>query len=161
MRSQPSTRQSHRRAAGALAALAAAVALAGCGSPSPAKERSDIRGVITDFLGALGRGEAYTACAHATPAGQGQIVHVLGPELTNFGINGCLNVLYVIHKDMKRPLREILQTATVGRVQLHGDSATVRWSAVSSPRGELGSAIQQTHPIELTRTNGVWLLTKI
>lgn len=144
-----------------LATLALATLLAGCGGASAAKERVDIRHTISSFLFALARGAGEGACAHSTPGGQQEIVSVLGPELQNFDIYGCADVVYVTGAQMKPALRRVLETATVATVNLHGSKASVDWSQVRSPHGNVGAVIGTTKPIRLIDSYGVWLITAL
>jgi hypothetical protein len=149
-----------RRGACCFATVALATLLAGCGGTSATKERVDIRHTISSFLSALARG-AGDGCAHATPAGQQEIVSVLGPELQNFDIYGCADVVYVTGAQMKPALRRVLETATVATINLHGDTASVDWSQVRSPHGDVAAVIGTTKPIRLIDSYGVWLITAL
>lgn len=158
---KPQRRQSWTRRIGACSACALALVLTSCGSASPAQDRSAIRKVLTSFLFAVARGAGDTACAHATPAGQQTIVNAVGPELQNFQIYGCADVVYVTGAQMSKANRAILEHAYVGKIALHGSHATVAWSQIASPTGNTSDVFPQRTPIQLTEASGVWLITKL
>jgi hypothetical protein len=140
--------------------VALALVLAGCGSSgssvSPAKQRVEIRNTLSRFLRALATADGTAACRELTPAGQASVIHTIGPELTNFGINTCAQVVHVTGAQLTPKLRRELTTATVGAVMLLGSTATVQWSAITSRAGEVGAFFAHPKPIRLAEVSGSW-----
>jgi hypothetical protein len=148
------------RRAGAGSAVALALVLAGCGSNgssvSPATQRVEIRDTLGTFLRALAAADGTAACRELTPTGQASVIHAIGPELTNFGINTCAQVVHVTGAQLTPKLRRELTTATVGAVTLAGSSATVQWSAITSPAGDVGAFFGHPKPVRLVEVKGGW-----
>jgi hypothetical protein len=149
-----------RQGTAALLTLAAIALLAACGGASPAK-RAVIRSVIASYLRGVAHGDGNAACAHATPSGQNKIVSVLGPELQNFDIYGCSDVVYVTGAQMSKQNRRILDSVKVGTVTIDGSTASVDATQITSPYGSAAALIGTTAPIRLVDSYGVWLITQL
>ena len=135
--------------------------LAACGGSSPSASRAAVRAVLRSFLHAVAKGDGRVACGHGTPAGQQKIVAALGPELQNFDIYGCDDVVYVTGAQMSRANRLRLETARITRVELDGSHATVPLASLTSPHGPISTELGKVGPIRLVESYGVWLITAL
>jgi len=144
-----------------LAPLLVCSLLVACGGGSTTGDRAAIRSVLTSFFNALAHGDGRVACAHASPPGQQRIVATIGPELQNFGIYGCADVVYVTGAQMKPAGRRALETARIARITVNGTKATVALSALSSPNGSVAVELDTQAPIRLVDSYGVWLITSL
>jgi hypothetical protein len=151
------------RRAGAV--VVAAVLLAGCGgrggAPSAATERRAVRATVRTFMRALAAADGASACAALTGSGQSSVIATIGPELGNFGIDSCAQVVQVTGAQLGAGLRRELAGAQVGAVALHGVRATVRWSAVTSPSGDIAAYFGRAEPIDLVETDGSWKISAL
>jgi hypothetical protein len=140
-----------------LAATAAvAIALAGCGggpSGSPASQRAAVRRTIVTFMRELAAGNGMVACGGLTVGGASSLSATLGPELGNFGINGCVGVVGVIGSGLSATLRDDLTTVTVGAVALDGSKATVAWSGLPTA---VAAFFGSSKPIALVWEKSFW-----
>jgi len=140
------------------AAVAVAVALAACGggpSGSAASQRAAVRRTVVTFMRELAAGNGTVACEGLTVGGASSLAATLGPELGNFGIDGCVQVVGVIGSGLSATLRGELDRATVGAVTLNGSNAAVRWSAL--PRA-VAAFFGSSKPIALVWEKGFWYL---
>jgi len=147
---------------GGAAALTLAAVLAGCGaSASPTAQSGEIRDTIRTFMRGLAEADGARACRVLTPAGQASVIKTVGPELKNFGIDTCAQVVHLTGIQLTAKLREELASATVGAVALHGSTATVRWSAITSPGGDVGAFFGNPRPVTLVDVDGVWRISSL
>lgn len=147
-----------------LAAIAAsALLLAACGSThaAPAKQRSDVRVTVTGLLRDLAAGNGAAVCARLTTAGRSSLIKAVGPELSNFGITSCEQVVHITGMQLSAQLRSELRHAAVGVVAVHGSRATVRWADVTSPQGDLGAFFGHPPALQLVAANGAWLVSSL
>jgi len=100
-------------------------------------------------------------CDRLTSRGQESVIQTIGPELTHFGINGCAPVVRVTALQLTRKQRRELRQATVGAVALNGPNATVPWSEISSPGGDVAAYFGRSKPISLVQSNGTWLIDSL
>jgi hypothetical protein len=159
---KPATKPSKRWTAIRLVTLVGVCSLvAACGSSSPASQRKAIRAVVTNFLYALAHGDGDVACAHATPSGQQKIVNAIGPELQNFDIYGCADVVYTTGAQMTAAHRKSLETARVGKIALQKSTATIPLSSLTSPDGSVDVVLGTKAPVRLIDSYGVWLIISL
>jgi hypothetical protein len=148
------------RRAGAV--FVTAVVLAGCGGGVPAAtQRRDVRATVRTFMRELAAAHGAIACAGLTPAGQSSVIATIGPELGNFGIDSCAQVVRVTGAQLSAPLRRELASVQVGAVALHGARATVRWSAVTSRFGDVAAYFGRAEAIELADADGFWKISSL
>ena len=149
-----------RAAIGAVLALALASQLAGCGkSVPPAKQRGEVRSTISTFMRELAAANGKVACEALTAAGQGSLIQTIGPELGNFGIETCPQVVQVTGFQLAAKVRRELASVTVGAVTLHGSTATVQWAAIQSPAGNVASFFGHPKAVQLADVHGFWAIT--
>jgi hypothetical protein len=155
-------RPSRRVGARCLAAIVLAAALAGCGGKSvpAATQRADVRATIRTFMRELAAGNGQVACEGLTVGGQSSMISVVGPELGNFGIDSCAQVVQVTGSELTAKLRRELASVTVGAVKLDGAGATVPWSSIRSPAGDISSYFGHARPLELLDIHGFWYLSR-
>jgi len=151
-----------RAGAGAAAALTVVALLAGCGtSVSPATQRAEIRGTLDTFMRELAAGDGTIACERLTSAGQASVIHTIGPELANFGIDTCAQVVHLTGTQLTPRLRGELAGVMVGAVAVHDSTATVRWSAITSPAGDVAAYFGRPKPVTLSNVDGVWRISAL
>jgi hypothetical protein len=155
-------RPSRRAGAGCLVAIALAAALAGCGGKSvpSATQRVEIRATVRTFMRELAAGNGQVACEGLTVGGQSSMISVVGPELGNFGIDSCAQVVQVTATELTAKLRRELSSVTVGAVELHGAGATVSWSSIRSPVGDVSGYFGHARPLELLDIHDFWYLSR-
>jgi hypothetical protein len=139
-------------------AVALALALAGCGggpSGSVASQRAAVRRTIVTFMRELAAGNGAVACEGLTVGGASSLTAALGPELGNFGIDGCVGIVGVIGSGLSATLRDELARVTVGAVTLDGSKATVRWTALPSA---VAAFFGSSKPIALIWEKKFWYL---
>jgi hypothetical protein len=139
-----------------VATIAVALALAGCGggpSGSAASQRTAVRRTIVTFMRELAAGNGMVACEGLTVGGASSLSATLGPELGNFGIDGCVAVVGVIGSGLSATLRNQLANVTVGAVTLDGSKATVSWSALPSA---VAAFFGSSKPITLIWEKNFW-----
>jgi hypothetical protein len=149
---------------GPAAALAlAALILTGCGGgakgSSAATQREAVRATLRTFLRELSVGHGQIACEGLTSAGASSVIGVIGPELGNFGINSCAQVVQVTGSQLTSKLRRELASAKIGAVALHGSGATVAWSAITSPGGDVGAYFGHPRPVRFAYLRGYWYIS--
>jgi hypothetical protein len=149
-----------RRAAGI---VALALLLAGCGSKhvAPTAQRAQVRATVASLLHDFAAGNGQAVCARLTTAGETSLIKTVGPELVNFGITRCDQVVHVTATQLSAQVRNELRHATVGAVALQGGKATVEWSEIRSPEGDLGAFFGHPRPVMLLAVNGVWLVSAL
>jgi hypothetical protein len=149
----------------AAAMALAAVILAGCGGgarePSAAAQRNAVRATLATFLRELSAGHGQIACEGLTAAGASSVIGVIGPELGNFGIDSCAQVVQVTGSQLTPALRRELASVRIGAVALHGSSATVAWSAITSPGGDLGAYFGHPRPVRFAYLNRFWYISSL
>jgi hypothetical protein len=96
------------------------------------------------------------ACEGLTAAGQGSLIQTIGPELGNFGIETCAQVVQVTGVQLAPKVRSELASVTVGAVTLHGSTATVQWAAIVSPAGNVASFFGHPKAVQLADVDGFW-----
>lgn len=159
-RLKPPAAPSRAARAGALA-LAAAALIAGCGGSGvpTATQRALIRATVRTFMRELAIANGTVACEGLTVGGQGNLIGVIGPELGNFGIDSCAQVVQLTGSQLTPRLRAELETVTVGAVAVSGSNATVRWPAITSPRGDVAAYFGHPPPIRLSYIHGFWYIS--
>lgn len=100
--------------------LLSVVALAGCGGGASADRQ--IRTTFADYQNAFVKGDARKACGLLTPAAQRQAVK--GGR--DFGLKTCTAVLRRGHDSLSPPQLAEVRKATIRKVEIKGDTATVR-----------------------------------
>jgi hypothetical protein len=162
MRHEPRHRPVRATATGCLLAIALAGVLAGCGSSRPPSgtQRSAVRATIRTFMSELAAGNGKVACEGLTLGGQSSMIAVVGPELGNFGIDTCAQVVHVTAVELTTSLRRELASVAVGAVELHGTSATVPWSSIHSPAGDVSAYFGHAKPLELDEIRGFWYISR-
>jgi hypothetical protein len=141
-----------------VAIAAAALLLCACGggpSGSPASQRGAVRRTIVTFMLEFAAGDGMVACGGLTVGGASSLAAAVGPELGNFGINGCVAVIGATASELNATLREELKSVTVATVALHGSDATVRWSAL--PRA-VATYFGSPTPITLIWEHNFWYI---
>lgn len=101
------------------------------------------------------------ACEGLTVAGSQSVIATIGPELGNFGINSCVQVVSLTGGQLTAALRRELANVSVGAVALHGASATVRWSAVTSRYGDVAAYFGHPKALILSEIRGFWYLSRL
>jgi hypothetical protein len=146
--------------AGALA-LAAAALIAGCGRSgvSIATQRARIRATVRTFMRELAIANGKVACEGLTFGGQGSLIGVIGPELGNFGIDSCAQVVQLTGSQLTPRLRAELEAVSVGAVAVSGSNATVRWPAITSTRGDVAAYFGHAPPIRLSYIQRFWYIS--
>lgn len=147
-----------------LASLVLLLAACGGSSPAtilPAAQRAQVRSTIVGLLRDFAAGDGKAVCARLTATGQASVIRAVGPELTNFGITSCEDVVRVTAPQLGAALRKELRDATVGGVTLSGTIATVAWSQISSPEGDLGAFFGHPKPLRLVEVDGVWRISAL
>jgi hypothetical protein len=151
--------------AGALVAFVSLLAACGGGgattTTSPVAQRAEIRGAIRTFLRGLAAADGASACSVLTPAGRKSVIAAIGPELKNFDIHGCEQVVHWTGIQLSAALRRQLKTAVVGAVALAGATATVQWSAITSPAGDVAGFFARRKPLSLVEVDGAWRIGSI
>jgi len=107
----------------------------------------------------LADADGQAACERLTATGQASLIKAIGPELTNFGINDCAQVVHITGRQLSPKLRRELRHATVGRVAVHGSNAIARWSAITSLDGDLAAFFGHPKPVTLVEVDGRWLIS--
>lgn len=135
----------------ALAATVAAAALAGCGGGG---DVAKIQQTVARVLGALGRGDASTVCSSATAAGQAAFAKVL-PNST------CTEVVTLVSDHLSPAQKAALESARIGKVEVHGDHASVPNTSITSTKGSLRGFLQAgSAPTQLTNeSDGTWKIS--
>ena len=147
--------------AAALVALALLPAACGSKQASPAEQQAQVRTAVAGMLHDLAAADGRAVCAGLTEAGQASVIKAVGPELTNFGIDDCDQVVHITGTQLTPKLRAELRHATVGDVSLQGDTATVQWSEIRSPGGDLGAFFGHPRALTLVDVNGTWLVSSL
>ena len=149
-----------RRAAGI---VAVALLLAGCGSKhvSPSAQRAQVRTTVVSLLRDFAAGDGQAVCARLTTSGRTSLIKTVGPELQNFGITRCDQVVHVTAVQLTARIRGALRHATVGAVALQGSTATVEWSQIKSASGDLGAFFGHPRPLTLVAVKGGWLVSAL
>jgi hypothetical protein len=146
-----------RSALGAVVALALASQLTGCGKTvPPATQRVKVRSTLSTFMRELAAANGKVACEGLTAAGQDSLIRTIGPELGNFGIETCAQVVQVTGFQLTAKVRRELASVTVGAVSLHGSTATVQWAAITSPAGNVASFFGHPTAVKLADVDGFW-----
>ncbi|HEX4034952.1 MAG TPA: hypothetical protein VHX66_10965 [Solirubrobacteraceae bacterium] len=138
--------------------------LAGCGGGSsvpPARQRAAIRATVRTFMRELAIANGKVACEGLTVAGSQSVIATIGPELGNFGINSCAQVVSLTGGQLSAALRRELASVTVGAVALHGSNATVRWSAVTSRFGDVAAYFGHPKAMILSEIRGFWYINRL
>jgi hypothetical protein len=145
-----------------LVAIALAAVLAGCGGKGvpAATQRADVRATIRTFMRELAAGNGQVACEGLTFGGQSSMIAVVGPELGNFGIDSCAQVVGVTGEELTAMLRRELASVKVGAVELHGTTATVPWSSIRSALGDASAYFGHAKPLELADIHGFWYISR-
>lgn len=158
----------------AVAAAALVAALAGCGSPvagtpaaqpappptpapttpppDPAADRQAIESVFEDYYRALRARDFATACGYNAPETTSRLLadlHARGVDAST--CEEGMTAVYAIPENAKI-VDQVGQNATVDKVTVNGDQATVNWT--SKVNGKTGPGT--TH---LRRVDGKWLLS--
>jgi hypothetical protein len=142
----------------AAASVALAVLLAACGggpSGSAASQRTAIRRTIVTFMREFAAGDGMVACEGLTVGGASSLTTAVGPELGNFGINGCVSVIRVTASELPAAVRSALDAVTVGAVTLNGTYATVQWSEL--PRA-VAAYFASATPIKMIWEHHFWYI---
>ena len=149
------------RRAGAV--FVAATVLAGCGGGGvpPGTQRREVRATVRTFIRELAAADGATACAALTSHGESSVIATIGPELGNFGIDSCAQVVHVTGTQLSPALRRELASVQVRAVSLHGARATVRWSAVTSRFGDAAAYFGAARAIELVYADGSWKISSL
>jgi hypothetical protein len=145
----------------AIAAGAVALAVAACGggpTGTQGDQRAAIRRTIVTFMRELAAGNGMVACEGLTVGGASSLAAAIGPELGNFDISGCVQVVDVSGSELTPQLRTALASVTVGAVRLSGSNATVRWSAVTSPAGDVAAYFGRARWISLVWVKSFWYI---
>jgi hypothetical protein len=149
-----------RRAAGI---VALALLLAGCGAKhvSQAAQRTQVRTTVVSFLRDFAAGDGQAVCARLTTSGRTSLIKTVGPELANFGITRCDQVVHVTAMQLPAKIRDELRQATVGAVVLKGSTATVEWSEIGSSEGDLGAFFGHPRALTLVAVKDAWLVSAL
>lgn len=113
------------------------------------------------FLRELAVGNGKVACEGLTVSGSASVIATIGPELGNFGINSCAQVVSLTGGQLSAALRRELATVAVGAVALHGSRATVRWSAVRSRFGDVAAYFGHPRALTLSDIRGFWYISRL
>lgn len=89
------------------------------------------------------------------------MIATIGPELGNFGIDSCAQVVHVTGAQLSATPRRELASVQVGAVAPHGARATVRWSAVTSRFGDAAAYFGAANAIELVDADGFWKISSL
>jgi hypothetical protein len=142
-------------------AAACALALLACscgGTATPPQARAHIRATIVTFMRELAAGNGKVACEGLTNAGQNSVIGALGPELANFGIFTCAQTVQVTGAQLSAKLRRELLATRVGSISLSGTRASVRWSQITSPVGDLAAFFRRHGAVRLLYADDFWFI---
>lgn len=136
-----------------VAALLAAVALAGCGG----RESNDVAAVkktLTRTLSALADGDGATVCSLATPSGQAELRSAV-PGAT------CEHVVRLVATKLTPELKDGLRSAHINMVTVHERTATVDDRDITSTRGNLKGFRDPGSPatVFMKQPDGTWKIS--
>jgi hypothetical protein len=144
------------------AACALALLACSCGSASvPAHAREHIRATVLTFMRELAAGNGRVACEGLTDAGQNSAIGALGPELANFGIDTCAQTVQITGAQLSAKLRRELLSVRVGSISVSGNTASVRWSQIASPDGDVAAFFHRHGAVRLLYKNGFWFIDSL
>jgi hypothetical protein len=144
----------------AVAALTVLIALlisaCGGGGGGSSEDENAVKQTVEQFLHAVAAGDGITACALATPEGQAKLLEEVGQPGQN-----CTSVVTFIVAGLSQETKDGLATATVGKVSIDGDTATVEDADITSSQGDLTTFLDpDSPPTLLTRQpDGTWKLS--
>jgi hypothetical protein len=146
-------------------AAACALALLACscggGGGVPPQARAHIRATIVTFMRELAAGNGKVACEGLTAAGQNSAIGAIGPELANFGIFTCAQTVQVTGAQLSAKLRRELLAVRVGSISLSGTRASVRWSQITSPGGDVAAFFRRHGAVRLLYINNFWFIDSL
>jgi len=134
---------------------ATALALSGCGGGGGnSADIAKVKQTITRVLGGLGSGDAATVCSSATTAGQAALAKAL-PNST------CTKVVTLVSDHLSAGQKTALKSVRIGKVEVHGDRATVPNTSISSTKGSLRGFLRAgSAPTRLTKgSDGTWKIS--
>jgi hypothetical protein len=152
-----------RASAGGACALALLLCSCGGGAVKPAgpAARAHIRATIVTFMRELAVANGKVACEGLTNSGQNSVIGALGPELANFGIDTCSQTVALTGSQLAPTLRRALAAVRVGSVSLAGSRASVDWSQITSPEGDLAAFFGHPKTMRLLETAGFWQIDRL
>jgi hypothetical protein len=109
----------------ALALLAAAMLVAGCGGQSDADKAES---TVSTAVSSLAKGNAQKVCDQLTPGAQRKVLAVLatGPlGLAPIRADTCVQAVGELHDALPKVIRNVLVDGEVGDAQIKGDKAKV------------------------------------
>jgi hypothetical protein len=82
------------------------------------------------------------------------VIGAIGPELANFGIDTCSQTVAVTGSQLKEKLRQALLGVRVGAISVTGSRASVSWSQITSPGGDLAAFFGHPKTMRLLASGG-------
>jgi hypothetical protein len=149
--------------AGAACALALLVCSCGGGGGKSAapSARAHIRATIVTFMRELAAANGKIACEGLTSAGENSVIGAIGPELANFGIDTCSQTVTLTGSQLEAKLRRALLEVRVGSIAVVGTRASVSWSQITSPGGDLAAFFGHPQPMRLLAHDGFWQIDRL
>jgi hypothetical protein len=143
-------------------ACALALLVCACGGATePAHAREHIRATVVTFMRELAVGNGKVACEGLTDAGQNSAIGALGPELANFGIDTCAQTVQVTGAQLSAKLRRELLGVRVGSISVSGTTASVPWSQIASPGGDVADFFGRHGAVRLLYKSGFWFIDSL
>jgi hypothetical protein len=124
--------------------------LPGCGGSS---DEDDVKATMTDFLGALAKGDGQKACSLADASGRARLVQAAKGQLT------CERVIAAVSARLPAEVKSGLENAEVKKVTVNGNTATIKDSDITSSKGNVKSFLSGGTPTKLVKEDGKWKLS--
>jgi hypothetical protein len=135
-------------------AILIALLAAGCGGGTD--DTAKVKHTMTRFYSSLAAGDGSTACSLATASGRAKL-----ERRARAPAGSCSRIVTFLATSLSQQVKEGLQTASIRKVTVHGRTATVHETDVTSTRGDLRAFLQSGSPAtELTKqSDGSWRIS--
>jgi len=148
----------NRTVAGLLVAVAAVVVAAGCGGSK--SDTDKIESTVADFFAAVADGKGQPACALLTASAIQELnsaAFLLRPPAS------CSEAIETFNRQLSSDDKKALESATVNRVTLTGDKATVADSDIALESGGESGLFRNndSRPVALEKVNGDWKISSL
>jgi hypothetical protein len=141
-----------------VAACLAGLVLGACGSSHGGSHRptdeQQIGQVVRSYLSAQTQGDGQTACSLLTPGGQRQLEALVVKRANGLipSQPSCTDAVSLVHSFAGSKLLKALNSARVGRVKVHGETATAQVA---------DGTVFAPQTVSLTKGAGVWRIAGV
>lgn len=111
---------------------------------------------MEQFLHAAASGDAVTACGLVTPEGQASLVQALGSPGSS-----CIQTIASVSATLSQDTKDGLATATISKVSVDGQTATVNAEDITSTQGDLSAFFGPGSPptVLTQQPDGSWKIS--